>query len=481
MKLSELCRAAAIYCPEELRDRAVSGVTCDLERVKKDTLFVCIKGARADGESFASAAKEKGAVVLHRIPVDGELYSLDTRESLAKLCRTFYGDGIERLKLVGVTGTNGKTTVTELLYSIFKRAGHKCGKIGTLGIYSDGKRLRFDPSDKNAHMTTPDPEELYPALSEMAKDGCEYVFIEVSSHALEYRKADGLRFEVGIFTNLTRDHLDFHITFENYMKAKARLSGLCKKIIVNADDPFWREMSDSPIRCSERTFADFMANPVELYGGDGCEYRLASSKGSFTVRSHIAGRFTVMNTMQAAACALTLGIDPADISEGIETLRCVDGRMERVILPEDADISVFIDYAHTPDALENVLKSARRFAGKGKVTVVFGCGGDRDRGKRRLMGSVATKLADFTVVTSDNPRSEDPSEIIKDILKGIDKEKRYTVIEKREDAIKYAIKEARAGDVVILAGKGHEKYEIDKNGTHPFDESLIAGGAWEEK
>jgi len=444
-------------------------------------LFVSIKGTQADGEDFAKEAEKKGAVVLHRIPLEGELYSDDTRVSLSRLCRAFYGDGIERLRIVAVTGTNGKTTVTELLYSIFNRAGYKCGKIGTLGIYSDGKRLNFDPSDKNAHMTTPDPEELYPALAIMAKDGCEYVFIEVSSHALALKKTDALTFDIGIFTNLTRDHLDFHYTFENYLNAKSRLSGFCKKFIVNADDAFWREMSDSPITCSQKTFADFMANSVLLYGGDGCEYSLSSNRGAFTLRSRIAGSFTVMNTMQAAACALTLGIPEEYISEGIASLKAVPGRMERVVLPEGADISVFIDYAHTPDALENVLKSARRFSRGARVIVVFGCGGDRDRGKRKLMGSVATKHADLTVITSDNPRSEEPSDIINDILKGIDKEKRYAVIEDRADAIRYAVNEARSGDVILLAGKGHEKYEIDKTGTHPFDESLAVRKAWEEK
>jgi len=481
MKLSELCRTAAIYCPERLGKQEILGVTCNLERVKHGMLFVSIKGTQSDGEGFAKEATKRGAVILHRIPVEGALFSEDTRWALSKLCRGFYGDGIDRLKLVAITGTNGKTTVTELLYSIFTRAGHKCGKIGTLGIYSDGKRLNFDPSDPNAHMTTPDPEELYPSLSQMARDGCEYVFMEVSSHALALKKIDALTFDMGIFTNITRDHLDFHRTFENYLKTKARLSGLCKKFIVNADDPFWGEMSDGPITCSEKTFADFMANSIELYGGDGCEYRLSSNRGTFTVRSHIAGRFTVMNTLQAAACALTLGASEEHISEGIASLKAVPGRMERVVLPENAEISVFIDYAHTPDALENILKSARRFSRDARVILVFGCGGDRDRGKRKLMGSVATKYADFTVVTSDNPRSETPSDIINDILKGIDKEKRYAVIEDRADAIKYAINIARSGDVVILAGKGHEKYEIDKNGTHPFDESLAVRKAWEEK
>ncbi len=481
MQLSELCRAAAIYCPEPFRNKDICGVTCNLERVKKDTIFVCVKGERADGESFAKEAVKKGAVVLHRIPVEGELYSDDTRMALARLCRAFYGEGIDRLRLIAVTGTNGKTTVTELLHSIFTRAGHKCGKIGTLGIYSDGKRLNFDPSFPEAHMTTPDPEELYPALAEMSKDGCEYVFMEVSSHALALKKIDALMFELGIFTNLTRDHLDFHYTFENYLKAKARLSGFCKKFIVNADDPFWGEISAKAITCSEKTFADFMANSVMLYGGDGCEYVLSSNRGSFSVRSHIAGRFTVMNTMQAAACALTLGISDEHISDGIADLMAVPGRMERIILPDGADLSVFVDYAHTPDALENILKSARRFSKGSKVLLVFGCGGDRDRGKRKLMGAVATKYADLTIITSDNPRTEDPSDIINDILKGIDKEKRYAVIENRADAIRYAVNEARSGNIILLAGKGHEKYEIDKEGTHPFDESFIVRKAWKEK
>lgn len=472
MKLSELFWGMDVFCPEELLETEISSITSDSRRATPGSLFVCIDGERDDGEKYADVAKANGATVLHRVSFPGEAFASDTRSILTRLCARINGCDKLKMKLVGVTGTNGKTTVTEMLGSIFKKSGVKCGKIGTLGMFSGETRLETKVLRENAHMTTPEPEVLYPALAKMQMDGCRYVFMEVSSHALAQKRVDALDFEVGIFTNLTRDHLDFHGSFENYLKAKKRLSGLCKKFIVNADDPFYSSMSESFLTCSAKSFADFMAHPVELYGERGCSYRLLSNRGAFNVKCRIPGAFTVMNTLEAAACALTFGVDPEAIADGIFDTDNVPGRMEAVKVP-DTDISVYIDYAHTPDALENLLLTARNFAKEKKVTLVFGCGGERDRGKRKLMGAVATKYADLAVITSDNSRSENKSIIIDDILLGIDKEKCYTVIEDRESAIEYAITHANPGDIVLLAGKGHEKYEIDERGTHMFDEAEL--------
>ena len=471
MKLCELCRAADVYCSDDKGELEITQVTCDSRRVVRGGLYVCLSGKHDDGEKYCGEAIKNGAAeILHTSVECGELYSDDTRLAYARLCMKMYGAGCEKLKLIAVTGTNGKTTVTELLRNIFTEAGYKCGTVGTLGIRTPSVRL------DNRNMTTPDPEELYRALSEMAAQGCEYVFIEASSHALALKKLDALEFELGIFTNLTRDHLDFHLTEKNYFEAKQRLAGLSKRIITNIDTKHGKEFCINALTCSQNTDADFRATNVK-YGIDGVSYTLNSS---IDIRCRIPGRFTAMNSLEAAAAALTLGIKPSDIQNALSNTTSVFGRLERVDLPCGADVSVFIDYAHTPDALENLLLSVRDFADGRRIVLVFGCGGDRDRGKRKLMGAVATKYADFTVVTSDNSRSEEPRDIIEEILKGIDKEKRYTVIENRLDAIRYVINESCSGDIIILAGKGHEKYEIDKNGKHVFDEALAVRKAWTE-
>ncbi len=471
MKLKELCRAADIYCPDTKGNIEITQVTCDSRRVERGGLYVCLSGKHEDGEKYCEEAIKNGAVeIVHTGSAYGELYSDDTRLALSRLCRKMYGEGIEKLKLIAVTGTNGKTTVTELLRNIFTEAGHTCATVGTLGIKTPNGRFG------NGNMTTPDPEELYKVLSEIAEQGCEYVFIEASSHALALKKLDALEFELGIFTNLTRDHLDFHLSENNYFAAKQRLVGLSKRIITNADTKHGRDFCENALTCSQNDEADFWATNVK-YGIDGVSYTL---NGNIKIECPIPGRFTVMNSLEAAAAALTLGITPTHIQKALLKATGVPGRLERVKLPDDADVSVFIDYAHTPDALENLLLSVRDFAKGRRIVLVFGCGGDRDRGKRKFMGAVATKYADITVVTSDNSRSEEPRDIIREILKGIDKEKRYTVIENRLDAIRYVIKESRSGDVIILAGKGHEKYEIDKNGKHVFDEAEAVRKAWTE-
>lgn len=481
MRLSELCRRAGIYFDPTREDAEITRITSDSGKMIPGGLFVALHGLKHDGDDFIADAREKGAIAVLSESDPGDLRTDDARLALARLCRAFYGEGIERLKLVGVTGTNGKTTIVSLLSSIARAAGKKCACIGTLGcrfVDSDGSEKELTGE---GHMTTPDPEVLYLALSEAAGLGAEYAFIEVSSHALAMKRADALRFDVGIFTNLTRDHLDFHGTKEEYIRAKARLAPLCDSFVVNSDDPAAELVGrEDSLTCSCREKADFYAGNIRPNGDIGRSYELVSPYGSFEADTRMPGDFSVMNTLEASAAALLLGFEKDSIREGIAGLSCVPGRMEPVAL-DGADFRVFIDYAHTPDALKKSLITARELAGAGRVILLFGCGGDRDRGKRKSMGSIATMLADLTVVTSDNPRSEPPEAIISEILRGVDREKPYTVICDRRRAIEYAIDEARAGDVVLLAGKGHEKYEIGASGTFPFDEAGVAREAFSHR
>ncbi len=483
MKLFDLLYTSGMQIPEARENVEICGVTSDSRRVRQGYLFVCLPGLHLDSTEFIGRAYENGAVAVMTEKALGgaEIVVNDTLDAMSRLCRTFYGGKSEKLRLVAVTGTNGKTTVVSLLRSICEAAGKRCGTIGTLGIYSGGKRLFLNNHESSANMTTPDPEELYQALSQMADDDCEFVFMEASSHALARKKLDALNFEVGIFTNLSRDHLDFHGNFYEYAAAKSRLYGLCKHFVANADDPNVGLIAPMGIGCSVKGRSDVYAENVRCLNEKGCSYRLTADNAVFTVSSPMAGEFTVMNTLEAAAAALQLGFTSRDITAGISRMPSVAGRMERVSLSVNAPISVYIDYAHTPDALEKILISARELAGFGRVVVLFGCGGDRDTGKRPEMGAVATRYADHTIITSDNSRSEDPEAIISDILAGADKGKSYTVIVDRSEAIDYAIKKSRPGDVIILAGKGHEKYEIDKNGRRDFDEAACVRKAWLER
>lgn len=480
MRSSELFARSGIERAPIGTDVEITQVTSDSEGIVPGGLFVALRGTKQNGEDFIERARANGAALVLCESDRGDLRCSGARLALAHLCRTFYGSGIERLHLVGVTGTNGKTTVVSLLRSIALAAGRPCGSIGTLGceLYGGSGGLTRLPGEGN--MTTPDPEVLYPVLSQMATEGAEYVFAEVSSHALAMKKADALRFDVGIFTNLTRDHLDFHGTPDEYLSAKARLRGLCDRFLVNADDASSYAFGNATLHCSVTIGADFFADRIEQLPGGGYRYRLSSDYGAFKIETRMNGGFSVMNTLQAASAALLLGFSPDGIARGISALEAVPGRMESV-LPEDAGFRVYIDYAHTPDALEKVLACARCAVNGGRLIAVFGCGGDRDRGKRSEMGAIASRLADLTVVTSDNPRSESPDAIIKDIIAGVDATRDVTVIPDRRSAIEYAVGTACAGDVIVLAGKGHEKYEITASGKHPFDEALLVRRAFEKR
>ena len=369
-----------------------------------------------------------------------------------------------------------------MLKAIFEAAYYKCGIIGTVACYSGKRRIFASPDDPLANMTTPDPRQLYRMLAFMAADKVDYVFIEASSHALKLYKLDAIEFECGIFTNLTAEHLDFHGSMADYLASKLRLFAMCKCGLINADSPYFESVkAESEKCCTIKSFsalgrdADFRAEGPVCNGTDGINYTLVSKNTVVKIKSPIPGEFTVDNTLCAASCALMMGVPATAIRSGIGSLFGVEGRVERLKTGCDAPFSIFIDYAHTPDALERLLHSFRGMRmGEGRLILLFGCGGDRDRTKRAAMGRIASKLADRCVITADNSRSEQVKDIISDIMSGYDKKCPYDIVEDRKLAIELAVRSARTGDIIILAGKGHERYEIDRMGRHEFDEKSIA-------
>ena len=448
--------------------------------VTKGSMFICIKGNNNDGHDHILEAINNGAVVIVAEQVRDECVGGaatvlvdNTRHVAALLYNIQCDEPTKKLCVVGVTGTNGKTSVCAMLESIFLTDGRRCGVIGTTGCRVCGEEL----SGVSAGLTTPDTHELYPILATMAEQGVTHVFLEVSSHALALHRVDAIEFDYGVFTNLTRDHLDFHGDMESYFEAKARLSGLCKRLVVNVDDEYgarFAALSRESIGCSLRS-GDAVASDVRV-GALGCDYKLIWRGEPLDIAVSALGDFTVMNSLEAAAVALDMGVPADSVTRGLLRFFGATGRMERAVSAESFE--VLIDYAHTPDALERALMSARVLRGNGGRTIaVFGCGGDRDKGKRKQMAQIASRLSDVVIITSDNSRSESAQSIISDILRGVDKEKPYTVFVSRARAIEYAVEIARAGDVILLAGKGHERYEIDADGRHDFDERKIVRAA----
>ena len=494
MKVSELFGRAGLSYPPELGEIEIKTIVTDSRRVTPGSLFLCIEGLHTDGHRYIDDAIQAGAAVIvaERVRdacVGGAAAFImlqNTRKASALLYNALYGNPSEKLKIIGITGTNGKTSVCTLLSEVFERAGHRCGVIGTVCCRSaDGQVLSPQNTDSLANMTTPDPEELYPMLARMVEDGVEYVFMEVSSHALSLCRVDALRFEMGVFTNLTQDHLDFHGDMESYYQAKKKLMSLCRRAVVNVDDLYGKRLSEQggcPIITCSADMGDFCALDIKGRGVVGSIYRMKTPRGSFPVRLAIPGSFSVTNSLLVGAVAIEFGIEPETIQSVFAHTRGVCGRMERVSFPDPSAPVVLIDYAHTPDALEKLLKSVHGFRQSGeRIVLVFGCGGDRDRGKRKEMAHIASRLADFVIITSDNSRTEPREQIFADILRGMDKEKAYEVIPDRRQAIRSAVLGARERDLVILAGKGHERYEIDAKGRHPFDEREIVRDALRER
>lgn len=492
MRLGDLCRAAALDCPEGSAGTEIRAIAMDSGNVTPGSLFVCIRGLHTDGHTYIGEAIAKGAVCVlcesgfQPEPPVPTVYAEHTRRACARLYNAFYGNPAASLKFIGVTGTNGKTTVTHMLRAILETSMYRCGLIGTVGCESAGRHLSAGNRDPLANMTTPDPPELYRMLREMVDDGVEYVLMEVTSHALALGKLDPIRFEAGIFTNLTPEHLDFHKTMENYASAKAELFRRSALSVINHDSPYGDIMLSAAggraVSCSAVARpADYRAENLRFASVRGVEYELHSGNTRMKISCPIPGGFTVMNSMQAAACALELGIGPPSIQDALASMTGVKGRMERVRLGVGADFSVLIDYAHTPDALEKLLRTARDTCADGqRIVLLFGCGGDRDRGKRAVMGSVAELYADRVIVTSDNSRSEDPQSIIADILAGM-RRGDAEVIPDRAEAIRQAVLTAKKNDLILLAGKGHEEYEIDRTGRHRFCEREIVRRAYQER
>ncbi len=467
LKVRELLRGVCVKgCIDEaLQELDVTDITSDSRCVKNGSMYISICGLTADGDDFIEDAFKSGAalVVSEKVHSAGRCICVSgVREACARIWSNFCSNPADNVKIIAVTGTNGKTSVAHMVKSILECAGYKTAMIGTI----------------NNTLTTPDPSDLYPMLADMANSGVQYVVMEASSHALYFDKLSPIKVSTGVFTNLTPEHLDFHGTMQNYAAAKAKLFGMCKNAVVNYDDGYCDTVCPIGSTSKRITFsgvsdsADITAKNVRNLGTDGIEYELSLDESRvYYVKCGIPGLFTVYNTLAAVGCALAEGIDVRFILSGLRGICGVKGRIERVPVPGAA---VFIDYAHTPDALEKLLLTVRGFRRDGqKITLLFGCGGDRDRSKRPLMGAIASRLSDFVIITSDNSRSEDRRSIIDQILRGIDKERPHIVIEDRKEAIEYALDNTDESDIIILAGKGHEEYEIGPQGKRYFSEREI--------
>ncbi len=456
-------------------DIEISGVTSDSRKVKPGWAFVCVAGALADGHNFAAAAEQNGAAVViceHDVGVKNQIIVDDTHKVYADICANWFGRPADSLSIVGVTGTNGKTSVTYMLKSILEKNGEKVGLIGTI-------QNMIGDEVFEAKNTTPGVYELQELFAKMKSAGCTYVIMEVSSHALDQRRVEGISFRLGMFTNLTQDHLDYHITMENYMLAKRKLFEVCETAVVNFDDESTEKLI-SGLDCKIITYSaksndsTYTAKNIS-YRPDGVDYELVGYGTISRIKLSTGGRFSVYNSMCAGVAAIALGYSIASVSAALSELVGVKGRAE--VVPTGKDFTAIIDYAHTPDGLKNILNTFRECE-KNRLVVLFGCGGDRDKTKRPQMGQIAANLADYVIVTSDNPRTEDPKAIIEDILVGMKNTKTpYKVIVNRVEAIHYAIKNAQKGDIIVLAGKGHETYQILNTGTIHLDEREVINEA----
>ena len=476
MKLKELLKDIPVIAIVGSEDVEITDVNIDSRRIKDGHLFIAMKGTQVDGHKFVPKAIELGAkaVMCEDMPeekAEGVTYVQveSTEDVVGKVATTFHGNPSTKLKLVGVTGTNGKTTIATLLYNMFTKMGHKCGLLSTVCNYIIDEAI---PADH----TTPDPIELNRLLDRMVQAGCEYAFMECSSHAIAQKRIGGLTFAGGIFTNLTRDHLDYHKTFENYRNAKKAFFDSLPKTafaITNADDKNGMVMvqnTKATVKTySIRTVADFKARIIE------CHFEgMYLEMDGHEVGVQFIGKFNVSNLLAVYAAAVMLGKSPEDVLVVMSTLHSVSGRLEPIHSPEG--YTAVVDYAHTPDALENVLNAIHEVLdGKGHVITVCGAGGNRDKGKRPLMAQEAVKQSDKVIITSDNPRFEEPQDIINDMLAGLNAQQMKKVISivDRREAIRTACMMAKKGDVILIAGKGHENYQEIKGVKHHFDDHEV--------
>ena len=453
-------------------DVEVKELKYNSRKVEKGDVFCCVVGTLADGHKYAPQAVEAGAaalVVERKLDIDiPQILVENTRIAMAEMAAAYYGNPADEMVMVGITGTNGKTSTSYMLKAIAERMGKKVGLIGTI-------RNMIGDIIIDTERTTPESVDLQRILRQMKDEKVDVVIMEVSSHSLDQKRVHGITYDVGCFTNLTQDHLDYHKTFENYFAAKKLLFAQCKKAVINLDDSYAADMvagMNLPVlTVGVREKADVTASEIDITTrGVQFDFNYRNVTSRFNVP--IPGLFSVFNAMSAAGIALALGWTLDSIKYGLEHMVGVSGRLEPLPTGKN-EFTVLLDYAHTPDALENLLKTVRGFA-TGRVVTLFGCGGDRDQAKRPIMGEIAGRFSDFAIVTSDNPRTEDPMQIIASVEDGVKKSGcEYIVIENRRDAIEYALKNARKNDVIILAGKGHENYQEINGGKHHFDEKEI--------
>ncbi len=482
--------------PEEIEIRHICH---DLRTVKEGCVFICLRSVRLDFSDLVHRLKEAGAVAVitdERTWAEKEL-SLphfrvqSCREAFSRLWSRFCGEPEKKMHLIGITGTNGKTSTATMLYEILCRAELPSALIGTVACFYRGERYSLPPGDEGEErlstMTTPDPDILFPMLKRMHEAGVEYVVMEVSSHSLALSKVLPLRFDIGIFTNLSSEHLDFHGDMEHYLRAKGLLFRQCELGIFNGDSEYAERLIESAacrvIRCCVAKEGEYGATDIEKQGSLGVSYCYRGPSVRMRVTSRVPGDFSVYNSLLAITAALSLGVSHSVAAAAVASSPPPTGRMERLSLSGyDGKFSVFIDFAHTELALKNLLLTVRAFRREGeRIVLLFGCGGDRDKSKRPEMGRVAAELADLVIITSDNSRSEEPKQIISDILSGIEDRKKCRVIKSRKHAIETVIREAKEGDIILLAGKGHETYEITRDGVKHFDEREIVKAALEMK
>jgi len=487
-RLGELIKDLAILEVIGSLEQEICGLTDDSRKVEKGALFVALRGSRQDGHHFIGQAEQRGAsaIVMERPPEPFDPHPgityvqvADSRQALAQLAARFYSFPSHRLSLIGITGTNGKTTISYLTRSILEAAGHRVGLIGTISY-------RWGNQERTSNLTTPGAIELQALLHEMVEEGMEYVIMEVSSHALSLRRVDGCSFDIAVFTNLTGDHLDFHITMEDYFASKKRLfSELNPSLaIINRDDPWGRNLlGQLPAHLPSLTYGlhepldasrDLWADSIQI-DRQGISLVVHTPKGPLPLYSNLLGEHNLSNILASVAIATQLGISPEQISRGVRELQGIPGRLERV---GEGDFLVLVDYAHTPDALKQVLLGLRRM-NPARLITIFGCGGNRDRTKRPMMGELAARYSDLLIITSDNPREEDPLAIIEEIERGVRRVMgrggdRCEIVPDRREAIFKGISYARSGDIILIAGKGHETYQIIGGRTVPFDDREVA-------
>lgn len=478
MKLKKLIENIEVLDIKGILEKDISSINYNSQKVEENGIFVAIKGFKTDGHKYISSAIENGAtaIVVEYFPEKIEenisyIRVKNSRNVLAKLSSEFYQNPSEKIKLIGITGTNGKTTTSYIMKSIYEKAGKKVGIIGTIGNLIDGKLIETGT-------TTPESLELQKSFKEMIDKGIDTVIMEVSSHALDLDRVAYSNFDIGIFTNLSVDHLDYHKNLEEYLNAKKKLFNLTtKKNLINGDDDYGEKILQEDKMKTAKTSVYGLDENYEIFANNikldekGVYYELHTPKGQIDIRCSIPGSFTVYNSLAAASAAYFDGISLEIIREGIGSIEDVKGRFE--VVPTNRDFTVIIDFAHTPDALEKVLKCVKEFS-KGRTIVVFGAGGDRDNSKRAVMGEIAGKYADISIVTSDNPRTEDPKNIIKQVAEGVKKHKGQLIeIIDRKEAIEHALDIAKKDDVILLAGKGHENYVIIGETKYHFDEREI--------